>query len=371
MAEKIRAGSDTLYLRRITCRAGRRMSWFWARAGQVNGGRWIASYTLNVLRDRVNHEPVILPICSLDTPATAVEAVGGLLLPPLYHEALRDEPGLKDALVEAIGRCFPFFEGTRARKASQARVRVVELPSTQGVDRPPPPGRVGVLAVGADTTIEQHGPHLPLGTDTLQTYAVFAQLAAEDADVTVAPPLDYGHLTWGLPFGLSIDLTPALLGRYARAYLRALIARYAPAALYVAGTHGSVGHRATLEGAVRDCGCARAAFRWLPEAIGEFSSARGDLHAGAVETALMRCIAPEAVDAAWWPAQEARLAAGQMLLEEVLRLSADMPAFSHAVEARGLNGIVGDVRNTRSLDGRDLLQRMVALARRDVASLRR
>lgn len=35
------------------------------------------------------------------------------------------------------------------------------------------------------------------------------------------PPLEYGQLTWGLPFGMSIDITAALLTRYVRGYVDA------------------------------------------------------------------------------------------------------------------------------------------------------
>jgi creatinine amidohydrolase len=51
-------------------------------------------------------------------------------------------------------------------------------------------GRKGVvLPVGS---LEQHGPHLPLGTDTLIVEAV-AQRIAEETGWLVAPPLSYGY----------------------------------------------------------------------------------------------------------------------------------------------------------------------------------
>ena len=41
-------------------------------------------------------------------------------------------------------------------------------------------------------TVEQHGSHLPLSTDTLQAVAV-ATKAAEKVRVIVAPPVHYGQ----------------------------------------------------------------------------------------------------------------------------------------------------------------------------------
>src|ERR1700732_5006776 len=45
------------------------------------------------------------------------------------------------------------------------------------------------LPVGA---LEQHGPHLPLGTDALLAAAV-ARTVAERVDGIVAPPINYGY----------------------------------------------------------------------------------------------------------------------------------------------------------------------------------
>ena len=48
-----------------------------------------------------------------------------------------------------------------------------------------------VLAVPLGS-LEQHGPHLPLDTDTRIATAVAAGLATRRRDVTVAPALAYG-----------------------------------------------------------------------------------------------------------------------------------------------------------------------------------
>jgi creatinine amidohydrolase len=64
-----------------------------------------------------------------------------------------------------------------------------------------------VLPVGAT---EQHGPHLPLGTDSLIVEHVAraaAQAARERIDLLVAPTLPYGSSHHHLPFGGTVSLS--------------------------------------------------------------------------------------------------------------------------------------------------------------------
>lgn len=330
---------------------------------QINTGSWVGGYSLDALRPRIAHERVVLPICSLGTPAAELARSGTLVLPPLYREAWSEDPALEAALVAQIGRCFPFFPGTRARAEHRGTLEVVQVPPGS----PPRPARPRVLAIGVDTTIEQHGPHLPLATDTIQTYGVLHRLAAEIDGLVAGPALEYGHLTWGLPFGLSVDLTPPLLARYARGFLAALVAWYEPRALYVADVHGSLVHRNTIREALAQVRTARTGFRWLPDPITAFSSDRGDFHAGGVETALVAHLHPGWVDAAKWPARLGELAAGEMTVAEAVALSTELPRFIARVEAGGVNGIVGSIRNP--VDGRAMFEAMLDVARADVRQL--
>lgn len=331
---------------------------------QINTGPWLAGYSLDALKRRMATDRIVLPICSLGTPAAELAHLAPLVLPPLYHEAL--DADLKSALVAQIRRCFPFFEGTRARAEFRGTLEVIELPPCLPT-RPAQPPRI--LAFGVDTTIEQHGPHLPLATDTIQTYAVLRQLTCEYDRLLVGPPLDYGHLTWGLPFGLSIDLTPTLTTRYMRHFVDALLDWLAPEAMYVADVHGSLIHRQAVQEGLRQSRCNRWSFRWLHEPLAEFAGERGDAHAGGVETTLVNHINPRLVDAQWWPGRLAGLAAAQMSTAEAIALSRDLPQFIRRVETQPSNGIVGDVHNAISLDASDLLNRMLRIARHDIEGL--
>ena len=66
---------------------------------QINTGPWVAGYSLDALKQRIGGgERVVLPVCSFGTPAEEVASLGGLVLPPLYHEALDGDPGLKEQM---------------------------------------------------------------------------------------------------------------------------------------------------------------------------------------------------------------------------------------------------------------------------------
>ena len=332
------------------------------RPEAVNTGTWLTGYTLNELLDRVPGERIVLPICSLGTPFEQLAGLAPLVLPPLYHEALGGD--LRTALLGRIQACFPFHESTR--RAGTATFEVVDVPAAV---YPPPVTRPRVLAFSVDTAVEEHGPHLPLATDTLQSYAVLERLAEESDALAIAPPLDYGQLTWGLPFGLSIDITAPLLTRYVTAYADALTAWIAPESLYVVDVHGSIVHRTAITDGLAASGIARWNFRWLHDPLVAVSGDRGDQHAGGVETALIEFINPGLVDDRWWPARRAELLAGQMTLEQAVGLSGDLPRFIEVVEREGRNGIVGGLENYDRVVGSELFAQILDVARDDLADL--
>ena len=330
----------------------------------VNVSRWLSHYTADELEIRVRRQRVVLPICSFGTPPDRVERLGPLVLPPLFTEALDLE--LKSSVLLRIGACFPFLHGDRRREQADTKVEIVELPPKKLSRRAATPQ---ILAFSVDTAVEQHGPHLPLATDRIQSYAVLAQLADEVEGFFLAPPIDYGHLTWGLPRGLSIDIGPTLLSRYVARYAAALAARYEPSALYVVDVHGSPVHRRAIEEGLAASGVSCWRFRWLHQPLVEFAADRGDQHAGGVETAVVEAIEPNLLDSRWWPDRIAELQAGEMTFEMALRLQNDLTEFVRFAEAHSWNGIVGRILNYRDLEGSALLERMFDVARHDVREL--
>lgn len=326
---------------------------------RVNQGPWVTAYTLPRLGQR-EPGPWVLPICSLATSYERLAELGDRLLPPLFHEAL-DEP-LKREIVERIAQCFPSYDPQRQ---GEGDLQVVELPRGELPASPRP----RVLAFSVDTAVEEHGPHLPLATDTIQSYGALRRVAERLDGLSLARPVEYGQLTWGLPFGFSVDLTAELLRQYVAGYARAVDRWLAPEALYVVDVHGSIVHRRAIVEGLRDSGVGRWAFRWLHEPLAEFASQRGDQHAGGVETAMVEQVSPDLLDRQWWPERIEELAASQMSFETAVELTPDLPAFTQHVEQHRLNGIVGDILNYRRLDGALLMERVVELAREDVELL--
>ncbi len=330
---------------------------------RVNSGRWLAWYTLERLRALDASAEIALPICSLGTPCAELSDLGDLVLPPLYHEAL--DPELQRKIVAQIRRCFPYYELTRQAAEAPPRLRIAELPRCQA----PATARSKVLAFSVDTAVEEHGPHLPLATDTIQSYGVLRHVASEMKDLQLGPPVEYGQLTWGLPFGLSIDLTAPLLSEYVAGMVNALIEWMQPDALYVVDVHGSIVHREAIVAGLETSRAQTWSFRWLHEPLVEFASQRGDQHAGGVETALVEFINRDLVDPDWWPGRLEELAAGQMSFPKAVELTPDLTRFIDYAESSRANGIVGDIRNYHRLDAQQLFDRMVSVARADVEAL--
>jgi len=331
---------------------------------RINEGTWLSHYTVEELEIRIRQQRIVLPLCSLTTPPEQVEQLGPLVLPPLFTEAI--DLDLKSSILSRIGSCFPFFEGSRRREQANTKLEIVELTSSRLQQRVPAPR---ILAFSVDPAVEQHGPHLPLATDRIQSYAVLARLAAEVEGFVLAPPVDYGHLTWGLPRGLSIDVTPTLLRRYVAGYAAALVSQYEPRVLYVVDVHGSPVHRSAIEEGLAGSGISCWKFRWLHQPLVEFAADRGDQHAGGVETAIVEAIEPNLLDSRWWPDRITELAAGEMSFDLALQLQNDLAEFISFAESTPWNGIVGRILNYRAVEGPALLERMLSVARRDVEAL--
>jgi len=157
---------------------------------------------------------------------------------------------------------------------------------------------LAILPFGA---LEQHGPHLPLGTDTV-TAAEVARRLAQRLDAVLLPPVHYGD-TWnnaGYPGTLS--LSPATVTAIALDLGRSLAASGARGFVVV---NGDWGNRMPLSTAMRtlnaDGVIAAIALDHpgMDAAIDEVResapAAPGLNHAEEIETSIMLAIAPEQV----------------------------------------------------------------------------
>lgn len=202
----------------------------------------------------------------------------------------------------------------------------------------PATGRTTILALPIGSC-EQHGPHLPLDTDTRIAVALADRLAAAITDVVVVPPLAVtaSGEHRGFPGTLSIgaETTELVLVELVRS------ADWSGGVVLVNG-HG--GNATAVRGAVRTLTAeGRRVLDWWPHLPG------ADAHAGRTETSLMMAIAPELVRlAAAEPGNSATLAD----LASVLTTS--------GVIAVSANGVLGDPTGASAAEGAELLDALVA-----------
>ena len=193
-----------------------------------------------------------------------------------------------------------------------------------------------VLPLGS---LEQHGPHLPLDTDTRIALAVAHGLATRRPEVAVAPPLAFGASGEHADFPGTLLVGHDVLAELVVELVRSSRAAFAGVAL-VSGHGGnaealdSVRARCTAEG--DDVLVWSAALRG------------GDAHAGRTETSLMLAIDPAAV-----LVERAEAGCTERLDALLPRLRAE------GVRPVSSNGVLGDPTGASVEEGRVLLDALL------------
>jgi creatinine amidohydrolase len=195
-----------------------------------------------------------------------------------------------------------------------------------------------ILAVPVGST-EQHGPHLPLSTDTLIATRLCHDLAAERLDIVVAPAIPYGSS--GEHDGFAGTLS---IGQEATRLLLVELVRSATATfdrvLLVVGHGGNAQPVNDAVNLLRSEG--RDVLAWGPRLP-------GDSHAGRTETSLMLALSPHEVDPSL-----AVAGATEPLTELMAHLRRS------GVRAVSSNGVLGDPTGATATEGARL--RRAALA---------
>ena len=203
-----------------------------------------------------------------------------------------------------------------------------------------------VLAVPLGAT-EQHGPHLPLSTDTDVAVALCQRLAEARADVLIAPAVAYGssgeHQDFPGTLSIGQEALELLLVELGRSAGRTF------AHLVFVCAHGG-----NAEPAARATMRLRAESR---DVLLFMPAGDGDPHAGLTETAMMLHLAPALVRMASAAPGDTRPLAE---IWPVLR--------ARGVRAVSESGVLGDPSGATADAGRTLLDGLAAALIREVAA---
>ncbi|EUA15051.1 creatinine amidohydrolase family protein [Mycobacterium kansasii 732] len=196
---------------------------------------------------------------------------------------------------------------------------------------------------------EQHGPHLPLDTDTRIATAVARAVATRlpRPDWLVAPAIAYGasgeHQSFAGTISIGIDALAMLLVEYGRS-----ATCWADRLVFVNGHGGNIGALGRAVGLLRSegrdagwCSC---------------STVGGDAHAGHTETSVLLHISPDEV------LTDRLLAGNGAPLQELL------PSMRRGgVAAVSPTGVLGDPTTATAAAGRRIFAEMVDDCRRRIA----
>jgi creatinine amidohydrolase len=186
---------------------------------------------------------------------------------------------------------------------------------------------------------EQHGPHLPIDTDTRIALALAAGLVGsfEPGQIIVTPPITISasgeHAAFPGTLSFGTDVVESMIVELCRS------ADWSAGVVLVNGHGGNAeAVRRAVSTITRE---GRRVLAWWPHVSG------GDAHAGSTETSLMLAIAPELVRT-----HEARPGRTEHITDLIAELRTD------GVRAVSPSGVLGDPRTATAAHGRSLLTRL-------------
>jgi creatinine amidohydrolase len=205
-------------------------------------------------------------------------------------------------------------------------------------------------------SMEQHGPHLPVGVDTYLCEAVCkagAELAVQSVPCVVAPTLWCGmaehHMAFGGTFTFDIPTYQAVL----LAFLRS-VARHGFAKVFIVNGHGGniAALNAFLPDMTRETGLvlyATTYFELSKADLAQFLEDQKSVHhACEVETSMMMVVAPDTV-------KRDRLAEAYGMLNGDPRKAYPASRYLPFKDNLTATGVIGDARRANASKGKKLL----------------
>ena len=237
-------------------------------------------------------------------------------------------------------------------------------------------GKTTVILAAA--SIEQHGPHLPTGTDTYLGYTLAEGIAHELGNALVAPVMRPGLSEHHLDFPGTVTLTQETFMRVLEEHCINL-AGHGFEDIVLISSHGGnsdtmVAFLPRIAKALRDrcrVHMVMPNIREQPAEIEEVYREYGvtrpqaGVHSGFAETSMMLAIHPELVDmdrAEEGRADEAFYHPNQIKYSQI-------ESFVYGVRSQSPNGILGDARGARAEAGRRLLKVRVKQAAEEIRKM--